>query len=82
MEVYIITRQTFIKGLPIRDNNPVVVTYLSHEHALKWLVSLSNRENQYHNICHIPTSPDILESLRITFAGSDTIYTIIKEEVL
>lgn len=82
MQVYIITRQTFIQGQPIREDNPVVVTYLSHDHALQWLVNLANREHQYQNICHIPTSPDILESLRITFAGTDTIYTIIREEVL
>lgn len=82
MQVYIITRQTFIEGQPIREDNPVVVTYLSHENALQWLVNLANREQQYYNICHIPTSPDILESLSIKFAGTDTIYTIIKEEVL
>lgn len=82
MQVYIITRQTYINGQPIREDNPVVVTYLSHEHALQWLVNLANREHQYHNICHIPTTPDILESLSIKFAGTDTIYTIIREEVL
>lgn len=82
MEIYIITRQTFIEGRPIRDDNPVVVTYLSYEHALQWLVKLANREGQYYNICPIPTSPEILESLSIRFAGTDTIYTIIKDEVI
>lgn len=82
MEIYIITRQTFIKGHQLREDNPVIVTFLSHQNALEWLTNLAKRENAMNRMCYIPTSCDILESLAIPFKNVQTVYTIIKDCVI